>query len=181
MGPLQVVDDGKFKLVSRDVRTSLGERYVVETGACSTEETKKSHARAYHDACAVATTRAMKRGLEAVIGLPFINTMIKELFGGYQVGIDPELRDVTPARSRELTREQAEKLPPRVRESARSIYVKLRGALAEFLITQEEHDARWDRALLTLDNFQGLHQEEANLDELLAERREAADKNRGRR
>ena len=122
----------------------------------------------------------MKRALEAVIGLPFINQMIRQVFGGYAVGIDPDERNVTP-RTRELTKEDAEKLPARVREAARSIYRKLGVALKDYLITQEERDKRWERALLALDEFPRLAQEEANLDELLAERRREAEESKGRR
>lgn len=55
-------------------------------GACSTTEIDKrgGQTRHHHDALATAETRAYKRALEAVVGLPFINEIILKLFGGYE-------------------------------------------------------------------------------------------------
>ena len=51
-------------------------------GACSTKEVRGE--RQHHDALARAETRAFKRALEACVGLPFINELILQLFGGYE-------------------------------------------------------------------------------------------------
>lgn len=58
-------------------------RTIEGLGACTTEETKRSGSRAYHDAIARAETRAFKRAVEAAVGLPLINQIILKLFGGY--------------------------------------------------------------------------------------------------
>lgn len=60
-------------------------------GACSTKEIegRSGVSRKHHDAIATAETRAMKRALEAVVGLPFINEIILKVFGDYQVVSDP--------------------------------------------------------------------------------------------
>jgi hypothetical protein len=57
-------------------------------GGCTTEETRSSGQRAYHDALARAETRAFKRALEAAVGLPFINQLIVKLFGRYEVEVE---------------------------------------------------------------------------------------------
>lgn len=58
-------------------------RTIEGLGACTTEETRRSGSRAYHDAIARAETRAFKRAVEAAAGLPLINELILTLFGGY--------------------------------------------------------------------------------------------------
>jgi hypothetical protein len=62
-----------------------GKKVAEGLGGCTTEETKSSGKRAYHDALARAETRAFKRALEAAVGLPFINQIISRLFGGFEV------------------------------------------------------------------------------------------------
>lgn len=53
-------------------------------GACSTKEiSERGGGRIHHDALATAETRAYKRAIEAVVGLPFINELILKLFGSY--------------------------------------------------------------------------------------------------
>ncbi len=70
-------------------------------GACSTIEIdrkRKGDTRSHHDALAVAETRAFKRALEAVVGLPFINEIILKLFGGYETpsGEKKETPQISP-------------------------------------------------------------------------------------
>lgn len=69
-------------------------------GACSTAEIDKrgGQTRHHHDALATAETRAYKRALEAVVGLPFINEIILKLFGGYETpkGEKKETPQITP-------------------------------------------------------------------------------------
>jgi hypothetical protein len=70
-------------------------------GACSTAEIegrKRGDSRSHHDALATAETRAYKRALEAVVGLPFINEIILKLFGGYETpsGQKKETQSITP-------------------------------------------------------------------------------------
>jgi hypothetical protein len=74
-------------------------RYTEVQGGCSTEETrskgKSGNTRAYHDAVAIAETRALKRGVEELAGMPIVNALIRDIFGGFDIKAR-ELRDVTP-------------------------------------------------------------------------------------
>ena len=67
-------------------------------GACDFAEIKGK--RKMHDAVTRATTRMLKRALETMVGLPFLNLLIKELFGGFEVTGEDQAerkeRDVTP-------------------------------------------------------------------------------------
>lgn len=63
-------------------------RFTEGSGSCSVRETKLKNAkngRVMHDAGAIAETRALKRAVEAAVGLPLINMIIKEIFSGYKV------------------------------------------------------------------------------------------------
>ncbi len=66
-------------------------------GACDFAEIKGK--RKMHDAVTRATTRMLKRALETMVGMPFLNLLIKELFGGFEVTgdkVERQERDVTP-------------------------------------------------------------------------------------
>ena len=70
-------------------------------GACSTKEIENrggSGGRIHHDALATAETRAYKRAIEAVVGLPFINEIILKLFGSYDAvkGVEADTPSITP-------------------------------------------------------------------------------------
>lgn len=82
----QVEHDGDFMVMMIKATVSKNGQKAVGFGACSTEETaqKKSGARGIHDALATAETRAYKRALEMIVGLPFINEVILQIFGTYQ-------------------------------------------------------------------------------------------------
>ncbi len=73
-------DDGTILVVSR-VRVTLGDRVITEASGCSTGETRANGHRAYNDAVAIAGTRATKRGVEAIVGAPIIEMIIKSVFG----------------------------------------------------------------------------------------------------
>lgn len=160
-----VVQDGENWLVSVNVKVFKGDRGVTETGGCSTAETSRSGARAYHDAIAIAMTRAMKRGLEALIGLPFVNMMIREAFGRYSV----QERDATPPPAeRSVNPSQA---PERVREKGREIYRSLKEAHDEGLVTEEERNSMWNKVMAAMGDYNQLLREERVINELLEERR----------
>lgn len=164
VGQPTIVDDGKYKFISRDVKVSLGDRYVVETGGASTQESESSGARAFHDALGRAMTRGMKRALEALIGLPFVNMMIKELFGRYNRP-EGEGRDVTPRRQ-----QVSGKPPEPVKNVCNAIYLKLKSATEIGIVKNKERDSMWNRALVASKDFNQLKREEATIDSLLEER-----------
>lgn len=174
VGEPHVIPSGNNLLIGRDVKVSFGDQHVTETGGSTTQECQRSGSRAFHDALARATTRAFKRGLEALIGLPFINMMIESLFGGFQVGIDPDAEvvqaHVIQGGELELTPEEAAKLPDRCRERMRAIYGKLQRAHKGYQITREEREARWRRAMMQRTTYLELIKEEKLVDELIASR-----------
>ena len=68
-------------------------------GACSTREiSDRGGGRIHHDALATAETRAYKRAIEAVVGLPFINEIILKLFGSFDAvkGVEADSPSITP-------------------------------------------------------------------------------------
>lgn len=162
VGEPTVIKDGDSFYISRDVKVSLGDRYVIEVGACSTAETGASGSRAFHDAMARAMTRGLKRALEALIGLPFVNMMIKELFGTYSV---PESGPVNRERQeRNVTPDQSAK------DRANNTYTMLKSAAEQGLITVAERNAFWNRILGSISNESQLAREVRVIEELIAER-----------
>jgi|TARA_Y100000310_G_scaffold165283_1_gene165032 hypothetical protein len=63
---------------------------VQATGGCSLSEVRQGKDKAFHFAQARAETRAMKRAIEAKIGLPIVNQIILNQFGGYDWQDEPE-------------------------------------------------------------------------------------------
>ncbi|MCK5613573.1 hypothetical protein KAR91_67510 [Candidatus Pacearchaeota archaeon] len=83
-------------------------RSVEMAGASTASECRYGkNKRAFHDAVGRAQTRAFKSAIEAYMGFAFINIVLLELFGGYQVegmGDDPRdygIQDVTASGSDE--------------------------------------------------------------------------------
>ncbi len=74
---------------------------------CGINRGNKPNKRAFHDAVGRAQTRAFKSAIEAYVGFAFMNIVLLELFGGYQVegmGDDPRdhgIQDVTESGSDE--------------------------------------------------------------------------------
>jgi hypothetical protein len=65
-------------------------RFTSGVGGCALSETtakNEASARVYHDALAIAETRAIKRAMESLVGLPFINELIFKIFGKYEVNV----------------------------------------------------------------------------------------------
>ncbi len=66
-------------------------REVTAIGSSSVKEVRQSRTtREAHDAQARAQTRALKIAVEIYMGMPFINRIISEIFGGFQVGGDDD-------------------------------------------------------------------------------------------
>lgn len=99
-------------------------------GGCSTSEIDRrgGGARQHHDALATAETRAYKRALEAVVGLPFINEIILKLFGGYE-----EIKN--PISAEELIKKirEAKAIP-----HLRNIWTKYRENLQSYTPNEKE-------------------------------------------
>lgn len=169
VGQAVIVDDGKHKLITRDVKVSLGDRYIIETGGCSTQESASSGARAFHDALSRAMTRGMKRALEALIGLPFVNMMIKELFGRYNVQ-ESTGTTTTTTPPRTITKPEKGDYSQPVRALGNKLHAQLKSAATNGLITNKERDQFWNRVLLAMGDFNQLKAEERNIEALLEER-----------
>lgn len=65
--------------------TMAGASTVEECGGKGYKHKAGKNSRAFHDAVARSQTRAMKNALEAYMGFPFINMILQELFGGYEI------------------------------------------------------------------------------------------------
>lgn len=97
------------RLIGKDGRGSDG------IGACTTGEVDtyasgkrgKASGKAEHFAITRAETRAFKRALETYSGMPFINMVIMDVFGGHEIGKKqpPKERDVTPTKSGDVMRD----------------------------------------------------------------------------
>ena len=84
----QVVTTDKEVVYTCKATVSRKGKVAEGLGACSTREIENrgSGGRIHHDALATAETRAYKRAIEAVVGLPFINEIILKLFGSFDAG-----------------------------------------------------------------------------------------------
>jgi hypothetical protein len=58
-----------------------GASTAIECGA----KWSKPNKRYYHDMVARAETRALKKGVENIMGFPFINQIMQEIFGGFEI------------------------------------------------------------------------------------------------
>ncbi len=99
----QVTGSGQDTRVICTVRVTAPDGRSVEMAGASSEKEcgggrDKVNARAFHDAVARAQTRAFKLAVEAIMGFPFINMALKELFGAYEIKgeDDPLAQGVTP-------------------------------------------------------------------------------------
>ncbi len=111
---------------------------VAGTGACATSEVKeKARGKHAHFAQAIAETRAFKRALENRVGLPIVNTIIEQLFGGFDVEDAKRMRRVGP---------QAEaQRSPAVRDKLQAIHAQLREAVEDGHLSEPEGASWWER------------------------------------
>lgn len=150
---MRVFEFGKRNLVTQMIETKDGhiqvqtngeifdtnhpDRYTTVSAGCSTKETtargKSGNTRAFHDAVATAETRLLKRGVEELAGLPIINSLIREIFGGFEIKAR-ELRDVTaegtqrPAKTEPEAPAEPTPTPPEIRDSIKRIARLLKDA-----------------------------------------------------
>ena len=138
---------------------------VTDGGGCSTSEIhEKNRSRAFHDALAIAITRGLKRGLEAKAGLPFINMIIKELFGGFEIQgrSTPTMRDVTESGG----------IGEEAKKTGNEIHEILREAKADGIMTQEEVKLYWNDVMLSIDNMVELRVIRAKIEGLIEGRKD---------
>lgn len=123
-------------LVSVRCKVWDSESEVMANGACSTQETqagrKAKNTRGYHDAVAIAETRAFKRALELKAGIPFVNTMVAQLFGTF--GVKRPEGEVPPQRTpRDVTGsgqvEDAEVVKPQAPKSCVEIIKRIKSVV----------------------------------------------------
>lgn len=167
----QIVGTGREMACIATVRVwKEGDDRTVEEigGATLVECWGKNGKRAFHDMVARAQTRALKKAVEAYMGFAFVNIIIKEIFGGYEVeGDRPEdaglkMKDVTE--SAEKDQDVRETMTAAVRQIAGNIFRTLEGAYKRQLISSAEMNETWER----VKNF--YHDE----NELLREQRNIA-------
>jgi hypothetical protein len=133
-------------------------RWITESGGCSTAEVeakakkdrKGTPERAFHDALGIAITRALKRGLEGLVGLPFINIMIKEIFGAFEARRE---RNVTgQGRGEEPREEPQESAEEKARRLGNAVYAEIRKAVEAGRITKPKANELWNDTITMIDD-----------------------------
>ena len=102
--PVKLRDGGDDTMitVSVSIASADGPRFTLWGGSSIREcDNNGRNRRAIHDALARAQTRALKLAVETAVGMPFVNAILFQLFGGYEVRNAPEdegaaARNVTP-------------------------------------------------------------------------------------
>ena len=166
--PADSVVVGEVVNISVRVRLWDDDGEVTATGGCSTTETKqKKSKRLFHDAVAIAETRAFKRALEAKAGLPFINLIIKELFGTFEVKgapLGPPMRDVTTDGDGNPPKRHSKKNV----ELAKRIQDKITNGVKNGM-TEEWGRNHWKRVSVSIDQYDLLMMHEKNVNQDLGE------------
>ena len=154
----QFVEHGNDLHVAADVKVWDDEGEITETGGCSMSEVdKRKSQHPFNDMITVATTRALKRGIEAKTGLPFVNLLILELFGGYQVG-KPKTEKVKATMNESSSAEPVgegegkgsisvnwKNLPIENRSAGKTIHEMLKLAAADKVVDHEWVNTWWRR------------------------------------
>jgi len=155
----QFVEFGEDLNVSVDVKVWDDSGEITETGGCSMSEVKKRQSQhSFNDMVTTATTRAMKRALEAKTGLPFVNLLILELFGGYSLKEEKKTTaTVTDVENDKAGNDvQAEKAA----ELKEKLFQKLKKSAQTGIMTKDARDNWWLRIksntgkLGVLENFE---------------------------
>lgn len=138
--PVKLRDGGDDTLITVPVTIShpAGLRYTM-WGASSIRECDQGgrNKRALHDALARAQTRAMKNVVEVAVGMPFINKILLDLFGGYEVSDIPDDSGVDRREPRNVT-------PPKEPVESRNTWIRIwnlmRSAEKSGLVSSKELD-----------------------------------------
>jgi hypothetical protein len=100
--PVKLRDGGDDTMitVSVSIASANGPRFTLWGGSSIREcDNHGKNRRAIHDALARAQTRALKLAVETAVGMPFVNAILLQLFGGYEVRNAPEdegVKNITP-------------------------------------------------------------------------------------
>ena len=130
----QVVTTDKEVVYTCKATVSRKGKIAEGLGACSTKEIESrggSGGRIHHDALATAETRAYKRAIEAVVGLPFINEIILKLFGSFDA-VKTDTPSITPDELVQKIRE-AKALP-----HLKNIWAKYQSNLKTYTVQDRE-------------------------------------------
>lgn len=152
-----------------------GDKRIVEvSGGASFREcggvAQNPNKRAFHDMVARSQTRAVKAGIEAYMGFPFINLIIQKQFGSYGVTGKPE--DEGTGGMKDITGSADEKEPTgENRKIATNIYRTLEQAEISGVITKQEFSTRWDRVKAFYNDQAGLLTEQTLVNKYLQERK----------
>ena len=158
----EYVTTGEVVNIASDVRVwewEHPEHYITESGGCSTSEveakSKKqkggSTERKFHDALSISVTRGLKRGLEGMVGIPFINIMIKELFGSFQEK-KGERKERFAGRSSAADKSPREDRESRIRGLGNEIFARIKQMIADKIVSQEEANELWNDCIKDMDD-----------------------------
>lgn len=133
-----VVGVGADMVVTVGVTVWKEEREVTAHGGSSVQECGyPKNNRAFHDAVARAQTRAMKIAMEEFMGMPFVNMIIEQIFGGYTI-TNPQDEGV---RVEVVPEEVPEgKIPSECAEIKRRIKKSMDDALAHGWLLEAEYE-----------------------------------------
>ena len=166
---VQIVQADGDVLVTSAVTLSRGERRITMNGASSTKEVLAkggNPARAFHDAVARAQTRAMKIGMEAMMGFAFVNLLIQTLFGAFQAE-RPEDAGVQPERAGGK-RPSPDEASKEAKKIGADIYRRMKAAVESGEKPQEWMDRQWLRVQYNLDTVSVLRNVRDEIDVQLA-------------
>ena len=150
--------------ISVPVTVSRGGRSVTMNGGSSIKEVSrgKKNPRGFHDALARAQTRGTKIAMEALLGFAFVNLIIKAVFGGYQVEMEP---GDAGARASERVGGTKPTEAKGSQEIGTRIHRRLDELEAAGTITAERKEKLWLRVQLNIDSVQVLENIEQELQE----------------
>jgi hypothetical protein len=137
--------------INVDVRVWDDQGTVTECGGCTVKEVESKHSgfRGYHDALAIAYTRALKRALEAKVELPFVNLLIEMLFGSYG---KPAEKNVTPAEGEKPEgKKEKQDIPQIARDMGNEMFSMLKTAIKQGLMAEKDAMLEWNRVMVNID------------------------------
>lgn len=161
--PPSITEFGKHLHIAVAVKLWDERGEVTEVGGCSTSEiNEKNRSRAFHDALARAVTRGLKRALEAKAGLPFVNMLIKELFGGFDIQgrTTPGGRNVTGSGTLAVDSQRL----------GNEIHKMLLDARNAGKISPEEVNKHWNETMLNISQLAQLENIKNTIEILIRER-----------
>jgi len=133
-----VVGTGDDMVVTVGVTVWKDEREITAHGGSSVKECGyPKNSRSFHDAVARAQTRAMKIAMEEFMGMPFVNMIIEQIFGGYTIKT-PQDEGVKVEVVPEVVPEG--KIPTECADIKRRIKAKMDDALSHGWLLEAEYE-----------------------------------------